>query len=111
MSDLIDDELLQELKSLMEDEFTSLLDKFLSDSQEHYCQARDAWTEGDLAGVRLYAHSLRGSSGNLGAVELQNACANLEDLARNGQRKEVGEQLTIVQQQLNETSNVLRNYL
>ena len=111
MSNLIDDELLQELKSLMEDEFSSLLDKFLSDSQEHYGQARDAWTQGDLAGVRLYAHSLRGSSGNLGAVELQNACASLEDFARNGQGKEVGEQLAVVQQHLNETADVLRGYL
>jgi len=111
MSNLIDDDLLDELKALMEDDFTSLLDRFLADSEMHCRQAQSAWEDGNLAEVRIYAHSMRGSSGNLGAVKLQGACADLEELARTGQGQEVGAQLLVVKEELQNTSQVLRRYL
>ncbi|MGH9932359.1 MAG: Hpt domain-containing protein [Pyrinomonadaceae bacterium] len=63
----------------MEDEYPLLLDTFLDDSQKLLSQLHKARTARDLGEA---AHTLKGSSSNMGAFELAKLCCQLEASAR-----------------------------
>jgi HPt (histidine-containing phosphotransfer) domain-containing protein len=50
--------------------------------------ARDGLAAGDLAAVRLAAHSLRSTAGNVGATRMMAAAHQLEDLAEEAKAAE-----------------------
>ena len=108
MSDVLDKQLLEELKLVMEDEFHALMETFLSESARQFADARDAWQSSDLESLRLHAHSLKGSCGNVGATELQATCASLEHSARNGVEAEIPELIAQVSSQLEVVSEAVR---
>jgi len=93
----LDDSVLSTLRDVMEDEYPTLLDVFLKDSEErihalHQWLGRsDTAADGpesrlgdspDLKALGLTAHSFKGSSGNMGALQLADLCWQLEELAR-----------------------------
>lgn len=78
MGDRLDQVLLAELEMIMEEEFPTLLETFLADAQKHYLQIGSTWQKADLDGLRRSAHSLKGSSANVGASALADLCATLE---------------------------------
>ena len=55
--------------------------------------ARQAWAANDSTALAFAAHSLRSSSGQLGAVELQRSCERIESLAESGNMAEAGMEL------------------
>jgi HPt (histidine-containing phosphotransfer) domain-containing protein len=75
----LDLELLSELREVMEDEFSTLIDTFLADSQERLQRLAKA---GDAAQILEAAHSFKGSSSNMGAGVLASLCHDLEQLAK-----------------------------
>ncbi len=81
----VDIEMLTELKELMEDEFKNLLQTYLDDSEKHVIQIQSAINAGDANDVRGSAHSLKGSSGNLGATQLAEFCRQLEFMGRDNE--------------------------
>ena len=62
----------------MEDEYPILLDTFVADSEERLRLLHQARAEGDAQGLRLAAHSFKGSCSNMGAVLLAGLCKELE---------------------------------
>ncbi|HEX8593342.1 MAG TPA: Hpt domain-containing protein [Pseudomonas sp.] len=77
----------------MEDEYPTLLDIFLDDSEHRMTRLRQMYPvceDGsgafDLQELSLMAHSFKGSSGNMGALHLADLCRELEERSR---RKEV----------------------
>ena len=82
---VIDQNLLSELREIMEDEFPSLLRVFLSESQAQYDRLQQALAQGDFEGVRTNAHSLKGTSGNIGASQLRTLCQTMEYAAKEAQ--------------------------
>ncbi len=108
MSDVLDTQLLEELKMVMEDEFTALMDTFLSESERQFAEAQGAWQSNDLEALRRHAHSLKGSSGNVGAVGLQALCADLEYSARDGAVDAIPALIDKVSVQLVEVSAAVR---
>jgi len=78
----LDDAVLEALQDVMEDEYPILLDTFVADSEERLRLLHQAQVEGDAQGVRLAAHSFKGSCSNMGAVLLANLCKELEDAGR-----------------------------
>ncbi|WP_061241399.1 Hpt domain-containing protein [Ectopseudomonas composti] len=83
MSDIhLDDAVLASLQDVMEDEYPILLDTFVADSEERVRLLHEAQAEGDAQGVRLAAHSFKGSCSNMGAVLLASLCKELEDAGR-----------------------------
>jgi HPt (histidine-containing phosphotransfer) domain-containing protein len=78
----LDDAVLAALQDVMEDEYPILLDTFVADSEERLRLLHQAQVEGDAQGVRLAAHSFKGSCSNMGAVLLANLCKELEDAGR-----------------------------
>ena len=57
---------------------------FLEDSPQQIASLKDALERNDAEGVRLYAHSLKGSSGNVAAQALHAVALQLEQAGRSG---------------------------
>ncbi|WP_166364250.1 Hpt domain-containing protein [Pseudomonas akapageensis] len=63
----------------MEDQYPLLLDTFLDDSQKLLSRLHEARTAQALGEA---AHTLKGSSSNMGALELADLCRQLEERAQ-----------------------------
>jgi len=75
----LDRDILNALQEVMEDEYPTLLDTFLSDSEERLRILRKAE---DAAQLMNAAHSFKGSSSNMGAIRLAELCHELEQRAK-----------------------------
>ncbi|MHC8291392.1 Hpt domain-containing protein [Pseudomonas sp. XS1P51] len=88
----LDRNVLSALQEVMEDEYPKLLDTFLADSEERLHLLQKA---GDVTRLIDAAHSLKGSSSNMGAIRLAKLCDELERRAKQiplaGIEKLVGE--------------------
>ncbi|MBI2380940.1 MAG: Hpt domain-containing protein [Gammaproteobacteria bacterium] len=89
----IENTTLSELRLLMEDDFPVLVQAFLVDGENRLSEMNQAVAAGDLDGLRRAAHSLKGSSSNLGAITLSALCLALEQQAKRGDMYGVDEQL------------------
>ncbi|MGH9750682.1 MAG: response regulator [Candidatus Polarisedimenticolia bacterium] len=63
---------------------TELVETFRTVSRRTLQNARQAVARGDAAGLERAAHSLRGSSGSIGARALADLCGTIEEEARRG---------------------------
>jgi HPt (histidine-containing phosphotransfer) domain-containing protein len=88
----LDRDVLSALQEVMEDEYPTLLDTFISDSEERLRVLRQAENAAQLMNA---AHSFKGSSSNMGAIRLAELCHELEQRAKEkslaGIEKLVGE--------------------
>ena len=78
---------LTRLQDVYEDDTTGMLELFdmmLKNSAMHLDALDRAVQDQDLEGVRKATHSIKGSSGNVGANELSRTAAEIEDHARDG---------------------------
>ena len=76
------------LRDVYEDDTAGMLelyDLMLKNGASHLDKLDAAVHERDLEGVRKAAHSLKGSSGNIGAGTLSRIAAQTEDAARDAQ--------------------------
>ncbi len=88
----LDPTVLNALQEVMEDEYPVLLDTFVCDSEERVRELRKSEDSIQLVAA---AHSLKGSSSNMGALRLAELCHQLElraaHSADDGVRRLVGE--------------------
>ena len=82
MSDSINKDTIEELKMLMEDDFSILIETFITDSDERVDSLKSAIESMDANSVREIAHGFKGSSSNLGAVRLSEVSFELESMGR-----------------------------
>ena len=80
----LDEALFEELRSILDTEFPTLIQTFIQDSSVRLTELRDAYGRADADAVRKAAHSLKGASANLGLVVLAEECRVLEEAAREG---------------------------
>lgn len=80
----VDIEALRELKEIMEDQFSVLVDTFLEDSATRMQEIEAALAAGDADALRSAAHSFKGSSSNLGISSLADVLFKLETMGREG---------------------------
>lgn len=80
----LDEALFEELRSILDTEFPTLIQTFIQDSSLRLTELHDAYGRGDADAVRKAAHSLKGASANLGLVVLAEECRRLEEAAREG---------------------------
>jgi len=80
----LDNQIVRELHEIMGDDIGMLYETFLSDSENKLVELKDAieLSDGDL--IRRTAHSLKGSSRNIGAVDLAANAESLEKAGREG---------------------------
>jgi HPt (histidine-containing phosphotransfer) domain-containing protein len=75
----LDLDILAALQEVMEEEYSTLLDTFLADCEERLDHLQKS---GDIVQLIETAHSLKGSSGNMGAIHLAALCSTLESSAQ-----------------------------
>jgi HPt (histidine-containing phosphotransfer) domain-containing protein len=76
----MDAAVLEALQEVMEADYPLLLETFVSDSLQRLAQMRQAAS--DAEALAQAAHSLKGSSSNMGALRLAELCRDLEARAR-----------------------------
>ncbi|NQD38032.1 Hpt domain-containing protein [Permianibacter sp. IMCC34836] len=107
----LDEQQFNELRELMADDFGTLIEAYLRDSSERLQLLTQACAEQDLASAKRQAHSLKGSSSNVGAATLAEHCQRLEQLARGGEVAAVLAELSALQQELANVQLELRRHL
>ena len=75
----LDRDVLKALQEVMEDEYPTLLETFLADSEKRLSLLLKA---GDAETLGATAHSLKGSCSNMGAIRLAELCHELEQLSK-----------------------------
>lgn len=80
----LDQELIGELKEIMADGFVTLVESYEQDTAKRLADMRQALAHGDLTLLAQLAHSLKGSSSNLGAIAVTEHCLVLEEAATAG---------------------------
>jgi len=80
---------LSALQEVMEGEYPTLLETFLNDSEQRLTHLRSALAEqaAGLQDLGMAAHSLKGSSSNMGANRLAELCQQLEELTQRNELK------------------------
>ena len=84
----MDQAVVNALRDVMEGGFADLLDTFIADSDERLVALNSAQQATALGAV---AHSLKGSSSNMGAIRLAHLCGLLEERAQKKQLAEIQE--------------------
>lgn len=88
---MIDPKAISRLKKLGGDELVrKMIDLFLPHVQSKVEAARAAFDSGQLEDLERAAHSIRSSSGNLGAEELGRISGDIEKLASQRRGNEIG---------------------
>lgn len=90
---------LSTLQEVMEDEYPTLLEVFLKDSEYRISRLRQLMSDApvDLQEVSLMAHSFKGSSGNMGASRLAELCREVETRTRQGDGAQLDELLAAIE--------------
>ena len=81
----VDTVALNELRSIMGEEFGLLIDIFIKDSAERLVTIEAAIGSKDAETLRGSAHSFKGSALNLSAAKLTELCRQLEYMGRDGE--------------------------
>ncbi len=103
---------LKDLKEIMDDDFSLLIETFISDSLLRIGAISQAIEAGDAEQVRTAAHSFKGSSSNICALLLTDLCEDLENMGRENDLSlakstyaRIREEFEIVKQALEEMIN------
>lgn len=106
----LDGDILAMLKDVMEDEFSVLIETYLSDGVNRIQDLRKALNNQDSDAVRQTAHSLKGSSSNIGAGPLAQLCMKIESCADKGQLAGLDSILDEVEQEFSAVSQALSEF-
>lgn len=108
----LDKAALADLRILLEDEFSDLIETFLDDAHLRHAElvALQQHANLDALAVRRIAHSFKGSSLNVGATRLAELCRRLEDLASADLLSAVGTLITDIGLELATSERLLRDH-
>jgi len=85
---VLDHEVIERLRQLatpsQPDVLTEVLRMFLQEVPRRLDRLRNAWAAGDIEEMYRAAHSLKGSTGNIGAQRLLAVCTQLDHMGRVG---------------------------
>lgn len=81
-NDVINHEQFEEMRDLLEEDFNDLITTYIADSKERIALLSAAQIAGDNANGFEAAHAIKGSSASLGATQLMNLAAQLQEACR-----------------------------
>jgi len=84
MSHTINQEKFNELKSIMGEMFTTLIDTFIDDTEKNLNELRNGLSNNNVDEVHRLAHSLKSTSANIGAEQLSAVAKKFELEAKEG---------------------------
>ena len=98
---------LEQLKDMMGDNYVALLNAYLEDTPKRLDIMQTAVSDNNLEQLVAQAHALKGSSSNLGAVELAEICSQISDGYRNGALTEPEHMVRIACELFEEVKQIL----
>ncbi|MFQ6605846.1 MAG: Hpt domain-containing protein [Fidelibacterota bacterium] len=88
MAHILDIERLEKLKSIGGSELLSqMLNLYLENAPDRIAGITEGYAAGDFDRVKKSAHSLKSSSGNVGAMDFMIVCQDIETAAERGDRE------------------------
>jgi HPt (histidine-containing phosphotransfer) domain-containing protein len=75
-------DMIVELKDILAEDFNTLVSSYIDDAEGRIVKLKNAITASDYGAVLTEAHSLKGSSLNLGAEFLPELCSRMEALGK-----------------------------
>ena len=84
MVEVIDMYVFTEAKALMKAKFGMMLQYFLEDAAEYISVIKKGVGGNDMNSLTTAAHTLKSSAGQIGAIRLSAAAAEIEEMARSG---------------------------
>ncbi|MCU7844215.1 MAG: response regulator [Candidatus Thiodiazotropha sp. (ex Monitilora ramsayi)] len=86
---VVDHSVLKELYEIMEEDFVSIIESYLKSAPGLMHGIRDAVKSGDMDALVKFAHPLKSSSANVGAMELSVLARELEFKGREGDKSDL----------------------
>lgn len=96
----VDQEMLDNLKMILEDRFELLIATYISDSEGRRVRLREAVSRADFSAIRHEAHGLKGSSRNIGANSFADICAIVEAQATHGDQAGLEQNVAVMEHKL-----------
>jgi len=87
--------------------FRRLVSLFLASLEESFLSIRKGLDRGDYSSVREVAHTLKGTSANLGALRLSSLCAALEQSCEDRQLDQVATDVRNLQEEASRVKAIL----
>ena len=91
-----------------ETEITALVEDFIKDAEGRIATLQSAARAGDASAIEKQAHSLKGASGNLGAVEVQQLALKLETMGREKRLEGADALIAALEAELTDAARQLR---
>lgn len=109
VSQHLDMEALAQLRVIMGDEFSTLIETFENDSIVRIQTIRDAVDSGDPDEIRRAAHSFKGSASNMGAPLLTDYCRSMEERGHAGSTEGCEDLLRQIEAEYQQVKQALAN--
>ena len=93
-SQMIDEIQFADMRELLEDDFTDLLQTYFADSLQRIELMRTAQSDNNNADGFEAAHILKGASATLGAIQLEHLCGQLQQHCR---EQQIGKQTALIE--------------
>lgn len=106
----IDSAMLAQLQDLLGDRFSELVERFIADGNRRVQLLREAVMNKDFDLIHAEAHGLKGSSRNIGANDLGNVCADLEQQGRSANGDGLETLFAAVEQEFAAVCDILESY-
>lgn len=87
---------INELREMLEEGLDELFNEYLADAPLQLARLSDAVELNDIEAITSIAHTLKGSSGNLGIRGVSELSAKLEQEARSGTLKDVNASIAAI---------------
>ncbi|WP_144822257.1 Hpt domain-containing protein [Marinobacter piscensis] len=107
----LDEEALAELQDVMENEFGTLVETYLSDSKERIESLQKAAADGDADSFTRTAHSFKGSCINIGAPRLGELCRTAEQAGRDNRLQDVPPLLAAIETEFRQVTDAFHRLL
>lgn len=111
MQTIVDTQTLEMLQAALGEELRELVDELFKDVPIKLQEMKAHCAQGDGDALAKTAHVIKGSSGNLGASALAEACAQLEAAAGEGDVSRWEPIIAQVEAQFDKTKEVMTDYL
>lgn len=111
MTEPIDYDNLNMLKGVIGDDLKPILNTYLDLTPKLIEQIRQAIAQQDAADLKRHAHTLKGSSANLGAIAIPALSVQLEDMGRHNQLANADALFSQVEQAYAQLEQALQTYI
>ncbi len=107
----IDEERIEELKESVAGAFDKMVEAYIEDLPSLATSLEDAINAKDCDQIQHYAHSIKGSSKNFGAIELADVAKDIEDMAKQKQIHDLQTHLLAVFEEVDRVIEYMNNML